>query len=64
LRDTEAAQQCLTQAIRRHGLPKPITIDCNDAKAAIKRYNEEHATAIALLQVKYHNKMVEQDLEQ
>jgi putative transposase len=39
-----------------------ITIDGSDANAAaIKRYNEEHDTAIAIRQVKYLHNMVEQD---
>ena len=46
----------------RHGLPTTITIDGSDAKeAAIKRYNEEHGTAIAIRQVQYLNNIVEQD---
>jgi putative transposase len=61
-RDTEAALKFLTKAIRRHGLPKTITIDGSDANAAaIKRYNQEHGTAIAIRQVKYLNNIVEQD---
>src|SRR5262245_27121848 len=61
-RDTEAALRFLKQAIRRHGLPETITIDGSDAKAAaIKRYNAEHGTAIAIRQVKYLNNIVEQD---
>jgi putative transposase len=61
-RDTEAALRFLTQAIRRHGVPEKITIDGSDAnEAAIKRYNEEHGTAIEIRQVKYLNNIVEQD---
>ena len=42
--------------------PETITIDGSDAnEAAIKRYNEEHGTAIAIRQVKYLNNVVEQD---
>ena len=53
-RDTEAALKFLKKAIRRNGLPTVITIDGSDAnEAAIKRYNEEHGTAIAIRQVKY-----------
>ena len=53
-RDTEAALRFLKKAIRRHGVPEKITIDGSDAnEAAIKRYNEEHGTAIAIRQVKY-----------
>ena len=61
-RDTEAALRFLTQAIHRHGIPATITIDGSEAnEAAIKRYNEEHGTAIIIRQVKYLNNMVEQD---
>jgi putative transposase len=61
-RDTAAALRFLKKAIRRHGLPETITIDGNDAnEAAIKRYNEEHGTAIAIRQGKYLNNVVEQD---
>src|SRR5256885_16785939 len=61
-RDTEAALRFLKKAIRRHGVPEKITIDGSDAnEAAIKRYNEEHGTAIAIRQVKYLNNIVEQD---
>jgi transposase-like protein len=59
-RDTEAALRFLTQAIRRHGVPEKITIDGSDAnEAAIKRYNQEHGTAIEVRQVKYLNNIVE-----
>jgi transposase-like protein len=61
-RDTEAALRFLKKAIRRNGLPETITIDGSDAnEAAIKRYNEEHGTAIVIRQVKYLNNVVEQD---
>ena len=61
-RDTEAALKFLKKAIRRNGLPTTITIDGSDAnEAAIKRYNEEHGTAIAIRQVKYLHNVVEQD---
>jgi putative transposase len=53
-RDTEAALRFLKKAIRRNGVPETITIDGSDAnEAAIKRYNAEHGTAIAIRQVKY-----------
>jgi putative transposase len=43
-------------------VPEKITIDGSDAnEAAIKRYNEEHGTAIIIRQVKYLNNVVEQD---
>jgi len=61
-RDTEAALKFLKKAIRRNGLPTTITIDGSDAnEAAVKRYNAEHGTAIAIRQVKYLNNIVEQD---
>ena len=61
-RDEQAAKRFLTKAIRRHGVPEKITIDGSAAnEAAIKRYNEEHGTAIAIRQVKYLNNIVEQD---
>ena len=61
-RDKEAALRFLKKAIRRNGLPETIAIDGSDAnEAAIKSYNQEHATAITIHQVKYLNNMVEQD---
>jgi putative transposase len=61
-RDREAALRSLKKAIRRHGVPEKITIDGSEAnEAAIKRYNEEHGTAIEIRQVKYLNNVVEQD---
>jgi putative transposase len=61
-RDKEAALRFLKKAIRRNGVPETITIDGSDAnEAAIKRYNEEHGTAIAIRQVKDLNNIVEQD---
>jgi len=61
-RDKEAALRFLKKAIRRNGVPETITIDGSDAnEAAIKSYNEEHGTAIAIRQVKYLNNIVEQD---
>src|SRR5437870_8246270 len=61
-RDTEAALRFLKKAIRRNGLPETITIDGSDAnEAAIKSYNAEHGTAIAIRKVKYLNNIVEQD---
>jgi transposase-like protein len=61
-RDTEAALRFLKKAIRRNGVPETITIDGSDAnEAAIKRYNAEHGTHIAIRQVKYLNNIVEQD---
>jgi putative transposase len=61
-RDEPAAKRFLTKAIRRHGVPEKITIDGSAAnEAAIKRYNEEHGTAIVIRQIKYLNNVVEQD---
>jgi transposase-like protein len=60
--DEQAAKRFLTKAIRRHGVPEKITIDGSAAnEAAIKSYNKEHGTAIAIRQVKYLNNIVEQD---
>jgi putative transposase len=61
-RDKDAALRFLKKAIRRNGVPETITIDGSDAnEAAIKRYNAEHGTSIAIRQVKYLNNVVEQD---
>jgi putative transposase len=59
-RDEQAAKRFLTKAIRRHGAPEKITIDGSAAnEAAIKSYNEEHGTAIAIRKIKYLNNIVE-----
>ena len=61
-RDKEAALWFLKKAIGRNGLPETITIDGSEANAAaIKNYNQEYGTAIAIRQVKYLNNIVEQD---
>jgi transposase-like protein len=61
-RDEQAAKRFLTKAIRRHGVPEKIPIDGSAAhEAAIKSYNAEHGTAIAICQITYLNNMVEQD---
>src|SRR6266849_8424254 len=61
-RDEASARRFLKKAIRRHGAPEKITIDGSAAnEAAIKRYNEEHGTAIEIRKVKYLNNIVEQD---
>lgn len=61
-RDREAALQFLKKANSRHGVPKTITIDGSEANAAaIRSYNEEHGTAVAIRQVRYLNNTVEQD---
>ena len=61
-RDEQAAKRFLTKAIRRHGVPEKITIDGSAAnQAAIKSYNAEHGTAIAIRKIKYLNNIVEQD---
>jgi putative transposase len=59
-RDKDAALRFLKKAIRRNGVPETITIDGSDAnEAAIKSYNQEYGTAIAIRQVKYFNNIVE-----
>jgi putative transposase len=61
-RDEEAALRFLKKAIRRHGVPEKITIDGSAAnEAAIKSYNAEHGTTIAIRKIKYLNNIVEQD---
>jgi putative transposase len=61
-RDEPAAKRFLTKAIRRHGVPAKITIDGSEANAAaIRSYNQEHGTIIAIRQVKYLNNVIEQD---
>jgi transposase-like protein len=61
-RDEQAAKRFLTKAIRRHGVPEKITIDGSAAnETAIKSYNAEHGTAIAIRKIKYLNNIVEQD---
>ena len=61
-RNKEAALRFLKQAIRRNGLPETITSDGSDAHAAaIKRYHQEHGTAITIRQVQYLNTVVEQE---
>jgi putative transposase len=61
-RDERAAKRFLTKAIRRHGVPEKITIDGSDANAAaIRSYNTEHGTTIAIRQIKYLNNVIEQD---
>src|SRR5437899_10056363 len=55
-----AALKFLKKAIRRHGVPETITIDGSAAnEAAIKRYNEEHGTAITIRKRTYLNNVVE-----
>src|SRR5262245_59097470 len=62
-RDEQAAKRFLTKVIRRHGGgPETITIDGSAAnEAAIKRYNKEHGTAIAIRKIKYLPNIVKQD---
>ncbi|MGH8068318.1 MAG: DDE-type integrase/transposase/recombinase [Candidatus Entotheonellia bacterium] len=58
--DAKAATRFLTKTIRRHGVPETITIDGSEANAAaIRSYNEEHRTAIAIRQVRYLNNVAE-----
>jgi putative transposase len=59
-RDAQAAKRFLTKAIRRHGLPEKITIDGSEANtSAIRSYNDEYGTSIAIRRVKYLNNVVE-----
>jgi putative transposase len=61
-RDEQAAKRFLTKAIRRHGVPEKITIDGSAAnEAAIKSYNKDYSTGIAIRKIKYLNNIVEQD---
>jgi putative transposase len=61
-RDEQAAKRFLTKVIRRHGVLEKITIDGSEAnKAAIKRDNEEHGTAVEIRTIKYLNNIIEQD---
>jgi transposase-like protein len=61
-RDEQAAKRFLTKAIRRHGVLEKSTIDGSAAnEAAIKSYNAEHGTAIAIRTIKYLHNIVEQD---
>src|SRR5712692_10166901 len=61
-RDEQAAKRFLTKAIRRRGVREKITIDGSVAnEAAIKNYNAEHGTAIAIRKLKYFNNIVEQE---
>jgi putative transposase len=61
-RDEEAALRFLKNASRRHGVPETSTIDGSAAhEAAIKSYNADHGTAIAIRKIKYLNNLVEQD---
>jgi putative transposase len=61
-RDKDAALRFLKKAILQNEVPGTITIDGSDAnEAAIKRYNQEHGTAIEIRQVGYLNDIVEQD---
>jgi putative transposase len=61
-RDEHAAKRVLPQAIRRYGVPEKSTIDGSAAhEAAVKSYNEEHGTAIAIRKVKDLTNVVEQE---
>jgi transposase-like protein len=61
-RAAHAAQRCLTQAMRRHGVPEKSTIDGSAAKeAAITSSQTAHGTAIAIRQTKSLNPMVAPD---
>jgi putative transposase len=61
-RDRAAALRFPTKAIRRHGVPETITVDGSETNpAAVKSYNATQGTAISIRQVRYLNKIVEQD---
>lgn len=61
-RHRAAALRILTKAIRRHGVTETITIDGSEASAAaIKSYNEEYGTVMAIRQVRYLHNLVGQD---
>src|SRR6267143_3946829 len=61
-RDEEAALRFLKKAIGCHRVPEKITIHGSAAnEAAIKTYNKEHGTAIAIRNIKYLNNIVEHD---
>lgn len=61
-RDEPVAEQFLTRAIRRHGVPEKITIDGSEANATVNHsYNAEHGAWIAIRHMKYLNNIVEQD---
>ena len=61
-RDEHAAKRFLTKASRRHGVLEKIPIDGSAAhEAAIKSYNAEHGTALAIRKTTYLNTIVEQD---
>jgi putative transposase len=60
--DERAARRCLTQALRRHGVPNTITLAGSAAKAAaITRDNEASGPPLLLRQGTYLNKMVAQE---
>jgi transposase-like protein len=60
-RDEHAAKRFLIKAIHRHGVPEKITIDGSAANAAaIKSYNVEHGTAIAIRKCKYLHNVVDE----
>jgi putative transposase len=61
-RDEQAAARFLAKAIRRHGIPKIITIDGSKANAAaIREFNAAYGTTMTTRQVPYLNNVVEQD---
>jgi putative transposase len=61
-RDEPAATRVLTTALRRHGVPEPITIDGREAHAAaIRRDNAAHGTALIIRQVHSRTTVVEPD---
>jgi putative transposase len=61
-RDQEAARRFLTNAIRRHGVPEPITMEGREAHAAaIKRDHEACGPHILIGQMTYVHTRVAQD---
>jgi transposase-like protein len=61
-RDEPVAEQFLTRASRRHGVPEKITIDGSEANAMVNHsYNAEHGTWIAIRHMRYLNNSVQHD---
>jgi putative transposase len=61
-RDSKATLSFLRKASGRHGIPAKITTDRSGANtAAIESYNADHDAEIETCQVKYLDKIVEQD---
>jgi putative transposase len=61
-RNKAAAQRYFEKSIQQNGVPETVTIDKSGANlAALHAVNAERDTPIKIRQVKYLNKMVEQD---